>query len=107
MNKIENPFHTPGQLDMRALIEQLSREEMPLGGEQLRALAHFVKVVRTEIVERQSKPPIMMTMPDGREVEVTPRTLGGIGRVNYYMLNDLGLRLKFDWERGLLDKYIE
>lgn len=95
------------QLKMRGLIERLSYEEVPLEGEDLRQLQHFVKVVRYEIVETPSVPAKFETFPNGDTVEIAGPVGGGIKRVNYHMLNDRGLKLKFQWEQGLLDKHLD
>ncbi len=102
-----NAFPTEQQFHMRELVNHLARDEMPLEQKDLIVLQDFVKIVRDEIVETVSQPAVMKTTLDGREVEVFPAVGGSIKRVNYYMLNERGLKLKFDWERGLLDKRLD
>jgi hypothetical protein len=94
------------QVRMRALVNRLSYEEMPLSRDDLRRLQHFVKVVRFEVVETDAVGPLNATLPDGTVVEVSPGVGGRAERVNYYMLSERGLKLKFQWERGLLDKHL-
>lgn len=73
---------------MRELVEQLRKEEMPLETHDLMRLAPFVEVKRTEVKEYEE---------DGRK---------GARRIDYYMLNERGLKLLHQWQMGLLDKHV-
>jgi hypothetical protein len=97
---------TEEQFRMREIVNQLAREEVPLAKEDLHKLGPFVRVARTETIEVESRPAVFETMPDGTTVEVKPRVGGSIRRVDYHVLNERGLKMKFDWDRGLLDSLV-
>jgi hypothetical protein len=78
------------QLRMRELVESLKREEMPLESHDLIRLMPFVQKVREEIKEDNSTP--------GKR---------RMYRVDYYMLNERGLKLLQKWEWGMLDKLVK
>ena len=75
---------TEEQLRLRALVERMKKEEMPLSVADHAKLSPFIQVVREEIVEEPKR----------------------ISRTFYYMLNERGLKLLHDWDRGALDKYL-
>lgn len=80
---------TEEQARMRALVERLKKEEMPLDVNDHTKLHPFVQVVRSELVED--------TTPGARSMR----------RIDYYMLNERGLKLLHDWNSGKLDKHVK
>lgn len=81
---------TVEQLEMRELVERLAKEEQTLTAEQARTLEPFVQIVRFEIVE----------------TDATPTRGRSARRTNYYMLNELGLKMRHQWTLGNLDKFV-
>lgn len=76
------------QLRMRELVERLRKEEMPLENHDLMRLMPFVTKVRDEVKEDNT--------PGKRRLY----------RVDYYMLNERGLKLLEKWKWGQLDKFV-
>jgi len=79
---------TAEQIRMRELVEQLKREEMPLENHDLMRLLPFVTMVRQEIKEDNT--------PGHRRMY----------KVDYYMLNERGLKMLQKWEWGMLDRFV-
>lgn len=102
-----NAMPTEEQFLMRELINKLAREETPLTHGELIKVGPFVQIVRDEVVEVASTPAEHKTTEDGRVVETRPRVGGSITKTAYYMLNERGLKLKFMWDRGQLDKLLD
>jgi hypothetical protein len=80
-----NPYVTDAQERLRELVFLMYKEEAPVSGVDMKALAPFIKVVREETVED--------TTPGKR----------GIRRISYCMLNNRGRRLYRQWLTGRLD----
>lgn len=70
------------EIYMQMLLEQLSTAELPLDRDDLKALQHFVEVVRWEVREEGEAPNRKAT------------------RVNFYQLNERGLRYYENWRRA-------
>lgn len=98
-----NAFPTEEQFKMRELFNQLASEEVPLSADQLTKLAPLVERVRYEIKEIVSEAAVYDS--DGRLVKEA--IAGKITRVDYFRLNERGLKLKHKWERGLLDSLLD
>lgn len=99
----KNALPTEEQFRMRELVSQLAREEVPLSPEDLVQLAPFVERVRHEIREQTAEPAVL----NDEGLEIKPRVPARAWRVDYYKLNERGLKLKFQWERGLLDRRLD
>lgn len=70
------------QIYMQMILEQLTTTELPLDRDDIKALQHFVEVVRWEVREEGEAPNRRAT------------------RVNYYRLNERGLKHYADWKRA-------
>ncbi len=104
---LKNLLPTDDQVKMRELVEALATGERPLTDHELIPLQHFVEIVRHEIVERDSIPAATATTLDGRTIETSPAVGGYIRRVNYYRLNERGLKMLHKWQRGGLDSLLD
>lgn len=80
---------TADQLEMQALVQSMKTDERELSPSQVALLAPFIEKTRDELVEIND---------NGRR---------GMRRVDYYHLNERGLKMLQMWDWGLLDSQVK